>query len=227
MDRPNLSTCWRAELVSRIRANFWLKFFGVPAFIAVFFVSYFLLLRFPLFDVTLMPVTSFDLAIPYQPAVLVIYFSLWLYVSIPPTLLQNRAELLTHAKIAAMMGLVGLGIFFFWPTAVPPAASMIKGDAGLSWLKQVDAAGNACPSLHVAFAVYSGIWLHRVLVEMRQSLAMRLFNIIWCLGIAYSTLATKQHVIVDVLAGAVLGLIAGTFRWRLPVVDRVPDAVVE
>jgi membrane-associated phospholipid phosphatase len=227
MDSPNFSNSWRTDLVSRIRANFWLKFFGVPAFIAVFFVTYFLLLRFPVFDVTLMPVTALDLAIPYQPAALVVYFSLWLYVSIAPTLLRNREELLTHGKIAAVMGLVGLGIFFFWPTAVPLGPGLINADAALSWLKQVDAAGNACPSLHVAFAVYSGIWLHRVLVEMQLPLAVRLLNGVWCLGIAYSTLATKQHVIVDVMAGGLLGLIAGTIRWRLPVEGSVSGALVE
>ena len=70
------------------------------------------------------------------------------------------------------MGLVGFAIFFFWPTAIPHAAGLREtGGTALSWLKQVDAAGNACPSLHVAFAVFSGLWLDRALTEMRLPIA--------------------------------------------------------
>ena len=210
MEVLTLSTSRRGEIGSRLIAHWRLKLAGVPAFIVVFFAAYFLLLRFPVFEVTTMPLTAFDAAIPFQPASLVIYFSLWFYVSLAPAMLQDRGELLFHGRVAGCMSLVGLGVFFFWPTTVPLGDSLRDVDgAGLAWLKQVDSAGNACPSLHVAFAVFSGVWLDRVLVEMRLPAITRWLNLAWCLAIAYSTLSTKQHVLVDVIAGAALGATAG------------------
>jgi len=210
MAHPHPRSCWRSEVVSRLGAQWQLKFFGVPVFIGVFFAAYFLLLRFPVFEVTLMPVTALDEAIPFQPTSLIAYFSLWLYVSLAPALLKTREELLFHGKVAATVGMVGFAIFFFWPTAIPHAAGLRETDVStLSWLKQIDAAGNACPSLHVAFAVLSGFWLHRTLSQIRAPKALRWLNIAWCGVIAYSTLSTKQHVVVDVIGGAFLGSIGG------------------
>lgn len=214
MDVLTLSNSRRAEIGFRLLAHWRLKLLGIPVFIVVFFAAYFLLLRYPLFAVTTMPLSALDAVIPFQPASLAIYFSLWFYVSLAPALLQDRDELLLHGKVAGGMSLVGLGIFLFWPTTVPLGASLRDVDAaGLSWLKQVDSAGNACPSLHVAFAVFAGMWLDRVLVEMRLPVAARCLNLAWCVAIAYSTLSTKQHVLVDVIAGAALGAMAGIIGY--------------
>ena len=215
-------------------AQWQLKMWGLPVFVGIFFAAYFLLLRYPVFDVTLMPVTAVDAAISFQPASLAVYFSLWVYVSLAPALLKTREELVFHGKVAAGMGLVGFAIFFFWPTAIPHAAGLREtGGSTLSWLKQVDAAGNACPSLHVAFAVFSGLWLDRALREMRLPIVVRLVNLTWCAAIAYSTLSTKQHVLVDVVGGGVLGVIAGRFRFlpapprRRLIAARTEDAIVQ
>jgi membrane-associated phospholipid phosphatase len=214
MERSNFSQTRYTDFQSRLCAQWRLKLLGLPAFIVIFFLAYFLLLRFPLFAVRPMPVTAIDEAIAFQPVSLVIYFSLWFYVCMAAALLRTRAELMFHAKVAGAMGLVGFAIFFFWPTAVPAAAGLRETDvATLSWLKQVDAAGNACPSLHVAFAVFSGLWLNRSLKEMRLPLGLRLVNAAWCVAIAYSTLATKQHVLVDVFAGGILGTVAGAIQY--------------
>jgi len=74
----------------------------------------------------------------------------------------------------------------------------------------VDAAGNACPSLHVATAVFSGFWLHWLLPTVGLGGRTRLTSAVWCTAIAYSTMATKQHVALDVAAGAALGF---TLAW--------------
>lgn len=226
MESPTLTNGWHSELGSRLRSNWGLKFAGIPVFVGVFFAAYFLLLRFPVFAVTIMPVTAIDQAIGYSPWALVAYFSLWFYVSLAPSLLQNRRELLFHGTVAAVMGITGMAIFFFWPTAVPMGAGLSDKDLeALAWLKQVDATGNACPSLHVAFAVFSGMWLDRVLRAMRVPPIGRLLNLFWCLAIAYSTLATKQHVFIDVVAGAILGCAAGLIRLRAPC-DRIAPVAV-
>jgi membrane-associated phospholipid phosphatase len=209
----------------RLRSNWPLKLVGIPVFVGLFFTAYFLLLRHPIFPVRLMPVSAIDRGIGYSPWALGAYFSLWFYVSLAPSLLKDRRELLFHGTVAAAMGLTGLMVFFFWPTAVPVGAGLSANDLeALAWLKQVDAAGNACPSLHVAFAVFSGIWLDRVLRDLRMPWT-RPINLIWCLAICYSTLATKQHVLLDVVGGAALGGIAGIVRRRERSGNRSPSQI--
>jgi membrane-associated phospholipid phosphatase len=203
----------RAELHARIAANWWLKFFGITAFITVFFFGYFVLLRFPLFGVTVMPLTAVDRLVTFQPWALGLYVSLWLYVSLPPTLLQTRPEFYAYGWVAGALAVVGLAIFLFWPTSIPPTTGIEwSSHPGFSVLKRVDAAQNACPSLHVAFAVFSGLWLDRVLRKMPVTVFVRVLSAAWCLGIVYSTIATRQHVAVDVAAGAALGLLMGLIR---------------
>jgi membrane-associated phospholipid phosphatase len=207
-----------ADLTARFGANWWLKFFGITAFITVFFFGYFALLRFPVFPVTVMPLIWLDRLIPFQPAALGLYLSLWFYVSLPPTLLRTRPELFAYGWIAGGVAVLGLAIFFFWPTAIPVATGIEWADYPVfAGLKSVDAAQNACPSLHVAFAVFSGLWLDRILWTMRVGGGGRVLNAAWCVGIVYSTIATRQHVAVDAVAGAVLGLLAG---WIKPQVLR-------
>ena len=212
--RAPASSLW-IEVRSRIAAHWVLKFVGISTFITIFFAGYFVLLRFPVFPVTTMPVVALDRMIGFHPSALVLYVSLWVYVSLPPTLLRERAMLLAYGRIAGGLAVVGLALFFFWPTSTPAATGIEWADyPALAWLKGVDAAENACPSLHVAFAVLSGVWLDRIARALGGSRFMRVLNVGWCCGIVYSTLATRQHVILDVAAGAVLGWAAGAIKPR-------------
>ena len=133
--------------------------------------------------------------------------SLWLFVGIAPMLLRQRGEMLTYALWMAALCSSGLAIFYVWPTAVPPLLLDLDQHPALAVLQRVDAAGNACPSLHVASAVFSAIWLSRLLRELRAAASARLLNWGWLILIVYSTLAIKQHVVLDAVAGGLLGLV--------------------
>jgi membrane-associated phospholipid phosphatase len=87
----------------------------------------------------------------------------------------------------------------------------------------MDASGNALPSLHVATAVFSGIWLHHLLRRFGAPPWILILNWAWCTGIVYSAMATRQHVAVDVLAGLVLGVLAAGLSLRLRVGKRTTD----
>lgn len=184
------------------------------AFTLVFFLGYVYLLRNPAFPVATMPHTALDRLIDFQPLALPVYLSLWVYVSMPPILMLTRREIVEFGVWIGALCIVGLSIFYYWPNAVPPANIDWALYPGMAFLKGVDAAGNACPSLHVATAVFAGLWVHRLLPRVANSLAVRWFNAIWCVAIAYSTLATKQHVAVDVFAGIALGLAFGGLSLR-------------
>lgn len=185
----------------------WLKAAGSALFIWLFFEAYFFLLRYPHAQVSTMPLTWLDTVIPMQGWAWVPYLSLWFYTCLPPALLPNLRQLLYYGLSVGSACLLGLLIFYFWPTVVP-AFERPPGSA-LALLEGVDTAGNACPSLHVAIAVFSLLWLDRQLSSVGAGRAWRIGNGAWCLLIAYSTLATKQHVVLDVLGGVLLGGLGG------------------
>lgn len=193
------------ELLQRVRTLWIVKMTGTTLGISVFMMSYFWVLRNPSSEVTLMPLTALDRAIGFHPWALPIYLSLWVYISLGPAILRTGRELAGYGLATFAVGLIGLGIFIVWPTAVAPLAIDWTEYPSMTYLKQLDLAGNACPSLHVAFAVFTAIWLQRLLREIKAGPALLTLNWLWCLGILYSTVATLQHVVLDVLAGALLG----------------------
>lgn len=206
---------WASEVGRGVRRLFWLKFVGISAFMWIFFVGYFHLLRHPAYPLTEMPLTALDRLISFQPAALAAYLSLWIYVGIAPSLLLTVRALIVYGLWAAGLCLVGLACFYFWPTAIPVTAMDTSGHPAFALLQGVDAAGNACPSLHVATAMFSAVWIDHLLRRLNVPSAARLINAIWFVAIAYSTLAVKQHVVVDVLAGVVLGLVFALVSLRL------------
>lgn len=205
---------WGRECLRRLTTHSLLKSLGIPAFMVLFFVGYFLVAQHPVFSVTPIPDTGLDRAIGFQPWALWLYASLWVYVSLPPGLIVDRRELVTYGLAALWLSLAGMIVFFLWPTATPqPDIDWIRYPS-YAFLKTADQARNACPSLHVAFAVFSGFWIDRMLCRMNTRVPIRLMNVVWGLAIIYSTLATKQHVALDALGGAALGGIAAVLHWH-------------
>ena len=197
---------WLQQAALGFRYYWWLKVPATTAAMALFFVGYFWLLRHPVFPVTVIPVISLDRWIAFQPWSIALYASLWVYISLVPMLLQPWRELLPYLSAATLLSLAGFVIFFFWPTAAPRPEIDWARYPSVAFLKSVDAAGNACPSLHVAFSVVSGLWLERWLRRAHAPATPRIISAFWCLAIIYSTLATKQHVALDAAAGVALGL---------------------
>ncbi len=213
LNENNQRLPWYRQAATAISTHIYLKSIGTPLFIGLFFGAYFYVLKNPVYPITVMPVSFLDRLIPFQPLAFYVYVSLWVYVSLPPALLASRRELYGYGAAMAATCLAGLAIFYFWPTAVPPADIDWARYPEMEFLKNLDASGNACPSLHVATVVFSGMWLHRLLRRFGAPLWMLMINGGWCAGIVYSTLAVRQHVAVDVLAGLALGVLAA--RWSL------------
>ncbi len=190
------------------------KMIGTALGMTVFFVAYFWVLNHPVAPVTTMPLTAVDRLIGFWPGALPLYLSLWFYVSLAPALLTDRRELVSYGLAWVALSGIGLGIFLFWPTIVPRPDVDWSLHPSIAFLKSVDLSGNACPSLHVAFAVFSAVWFERLLRQMGAGRLVRAGSWLWCLGILYSTIATRQHVALDVLAGTGLGAIVATLHLR-------------
>ena len=212
--RPYSVSQTQPHWASVAKSYFWFKFFGVSGFIALFFIFYFYLLRNPAYPVVVIPVLALDDLVKFQPIGFPIYVSLWLYVSLPVMLMSTRREIVGYGGWIGGLCAVALLIFYFYPNAVPPAHIDWSAYPAIDFLKNIDASGNACPSLHVGTAVFTAIWLHHQLGKVQIFRFAKPLNLLWCLAIAYSTLATKQHVVVDLIAGAALGAIIAWLSLR-------------
>jgi membrane-associated phospholipid phosphatase len=221
---------WARDITLRLRLQWFWKAVGLTGFMWIFFTLYFHLLRHPAQAVFVMPLTTLDRAIAFQPAAFVAYASLWLYVGLPAALMLSLRELFFYGLWIGSLCLTGLACFYFWPSAVPAydyaaaAAQSGTAHAGIQLLQGVDAAGNACPSLHVATATFSAMWLHKLLRATAAKLPWFVLNTTWLVLIVYSTLAIKQHVVWDVLAGLLLAVAFALPALRLnPPVVRVNE----
>ena len=214
MNENNQQPSWHRHAANALAKHSVHKGIGTTLSFSLFFVAYFYLLKHPVYPAIVMPFTWIDSLISFQPLAMPLYLSLWVYVSLPTALLETRHDLNRYASAMAGTCLVGLIIFLFWPTIVPAADIDWAQYPAVDFLKKIDAAGNAFPSLHVATAVFSGIWLHYLLRRFGAPVWIHSLNGMWCIGIVYSTLATRQHVAVDVLDGLALGGLAAWLSLR-------------
>lgn len=181
---------------------------GTAGGIALFFYAYFWAMRHPLAATTVMPLTWIDQRIGFHPQAFALYASLWLYISLGTALCRDFRALALFGVASLGMSLAGFAAFMLAPTRVP--------DFGIDWslypwlefMKRVDVTGNACPSLHAAFCVFTAAVLHRQLESLEAPRWLLAGNLLWGLGILGSTVATRQHVALDVVAGAALGGVA-------------------
>lgn len=203
------------SLFTRISSHFWLKALATPLFMAGFFVAYFAILRNPLTPPTVIPFTAPDHWIGFQPLALIPYASLWFYIILPTALMMKFRELLDYTAGAAALSVMGLGIFYFWPSITPPADIDWVAYPSIQFLKSLDASGNACPSLHAAFAVFTIVWFARMLRRVNAPVLAHAINVLWGVAILYSTLATRQHVAIDMVAGTLLGGLTALLNVRL------------
>ena len=217
---------WHRQVAWVIPKNFYHKSIGTTLFIGLFFSAYFYLLKNPASPATVMPMTFLDHLIDFQPMALPVYLSLWVYVSLPPAFFSTRRELYGYGLSIALTCLAGLSIFYFWPTAAPAATIDWTRYPQMLFLKNIDASGNACPSLHVTTAFFSAIWLHHLLRRLGAPWWVLMLNATWCTAIVYSTLATRQHVAVDMWAGLLLGGLAAWLSLRSRVLTKAVDPAI-
>jgi len=205
---------WTHELKRRASSLWILKMLATMGGIAIFFYAYFWVMRHPLSAMTVMPVTWIDDLVPFFPQSFLLYVTLWVYVALAPALAKDGWELASWGAVSLAMAVVGLGIFMVLPTKIPTTSVDWLRHPPRAFLKTVDVAGNACPSLHAAFAVFTAVVLHRLLTAIRAPRALLACNALWCLGIVYSAIATRQHVALDVVAGLLLAGVAA-IAYRL------------
>ena len=169
------------------------------------------------------PEIALDRAFPLIPAWAIVYGALYVFLILLPILVVRQEELIRRTVYAYLLIWITAYLFFFvfYPTAAPRPEKVIgEGFAvwGLSILYSSDPPYNCFPSLHVAHSFVSALASYRV------HRGLGIVALICATLVALSTLFTKQHYILDVLAGVLLALIAYAIFLRkesqVPAFDR-------
>jgi membrane-associated phospholipid phosphatase len=178
-------------------------------------VPYFSLQRASSFPVLRVPETSLDRAIAFEPDWIWIYVSIAVLVPLAPALARDRTALRRYAAGLACLCLPCFALFFLLPVE-GPRPSLVPEHALYGWIVSVDRSTNSLPSLHAGLALYSLLYIGRVLQQERGPArgALRLAGWLWGAAILYSTLATKQHWVVDLPAGMAIAFCAHRLAWR-------------
>lgn len=178
---------------------------------AVFWAGYGTLGRHAIFPIHEVPKLWLDRAIPFQPEPWSwVYLSHFIFTGGVPWLLPTRDLIRRYTVCVAVMALTSFSVFFFWPTHVSRTADIGDGLA-MGLIANYDVPLNAFPSLHAAFLVAMGALALRVFAVPRTVIVV---CAIWVVAILYSTIATRQHYSLDLLAGGMLGWFAHWVAWR-------------
>jgi hypothetical protein len=208
---PDTAAAARA-LADRVAAHWRFKVVAGGALTAGFLTLYLLVQHCHLVPQTAMPVTALDRWIGFHPGLVWLYESFGLYLPIAPWLMTQRSDLVSYCWVVSGMSLLAFAVFLVWPTSVlRPVAP--PGYLAFRLLTAVDGPVNACPSLHAAMSVFSATCAHTIFRRLGDPGVFRFLNGAWCAAILYATLATKQHMAADVVAGAALG-VAASLCWR-------------
>ena len=152
-----------------------------------------------------MPEVALDRAVPVQPAWMLVYGSLYVFVFLP--LLVVREEQLLRRAMRAYLTVLTVAYvgFVAYPTVAPWPAE-VRGDGFSAWCLRLqyslDWRYNCFPSLHVAHSFVSALTCSRV------HRGVGFAAVLWASLIGISTLYTKQHYVVDVIAGTLLAYVA-------------------
>jgi fatty acid desaturase len=135
------------------------------------------------------PATPLDGAIPFWPMFVFPYLSFYLLAAAPLLVIHDRQRLRDIAYGFCLIVAVSTIVFLLWPNRIEMAETNALVQACLAG----DLDRNACPSLHASLALYAALASRRGLISA------------WTIVVIASTLLIKHHVVIDVVAGMLLG----------------------
>ena len=150
-----------------------------------------------------LPMLVVDSAIPLVPWTFLIYTSDYFLVFLVVLMHPNEESFRRFARQAFFVLLACGAFFVFYPTTYPrpqyPQVSSVLVESVMWLVSHADTPNNCFPSLHVSLTGIATLSLRFA----RPKLFLRF--VFWSFLIFASTLSTKQHYLMDVLAG--LGVI--------------------
>jgi membrane-associated phospholipid phosphatase len=166
-----------------------------------------------------MPELALDHAMVLQPAWMIVYGSLYVFVLLPLIVVRQEQLFRRALKWLFVLTVAYIG-FITYPTIAPrPDVVLESGFAAWSLRLQysLDQPYNCFPSLHVAHSFVSALAAYRVHRGVGIAAAL------WAVLVGVSTVYTKQHYVVDVVAGAAMAYAAYVMFLRSYPRERVPE----
>jgi membrane-associated phospholipid phosphatase len=154
-----------------------------------------------------------ELAVPFVPAAVLVYMSIYLLFCAAPFVLHTRHELDALAMTLSVVIAIAGACFLLFPADLLFPSEV---DAGVwvdlvGFAKRLALTYNLAPSLHVAFCtVCVGAY-----ARWARPIG-RLLLWLWAAAVGASTLLLHQHYVVDVVSGyalAMAGVRWGYQRW--------------
>jgi membrane-associated phospholipid phosphatase len=219
----------RAPAADRIRWSMVVEMLSRPYRVSIPMVVLVLLVPFYLYIAELarersllhVPELVLDRVLPLRPTWALVYGSLYLFLILLPVFVVRQEEQIRRTVLAYLMvWMVAYICFLVYPTMAPRPAKVI-GEGfvvwGLRFLYSSDPPYNCFPSLHVAHSFVSALTCYRVHrgVGIAAALCASLIGV--------STLFTKQHYVVDVIAGTLLATLAYALFLRSYPRESVPE----
>lgn len=200
------------ELLRRVQTLLWPKLGLTLAVNLLFWGGYGWLARHAVFPVQPMARTWLDEAVGFSPEPwAAVYLSQFLLTGLLPWLIDSPQVLRRYVGAMFLLSAVSFVVFLVWPVA-SPRPSGTTGSTLLAWIFRADGIYNAFPSLHAGFLVLIGGLGWRMFGQ-RLSPAVIVLFVAWAAAILYSTLATRQHYVWDLVAGCAVGLVADRLAW--------------
>jgi membrane-associated phospholipid phosphatase len=184
-------------------------------------VMYFAPQLWPVYPDSPAPVLPVDHWVPFSANWAAFYQSVFFAHILALWLPGNAGAVRGYTRDIAFAYAGAAVAFWLYPTLSPRPDGT---DALLyRWLiAHVDGPRNAFPSLHAALATLAGGYLWRHFRAAGASMLWPVALVLWWITLLYSTLATRQHRVLDLVAGVALaGLIVFCTRrrWRALAVE--------
>ena len=167
------------------------------------------------------PAVALDGAIPLIPAWSLVYGALYVFLIVLPLFVVREEEHLRRTVWAYLsVWITAYLCFLAYPTVAPRPEEVVGvgfGAWGLRLLYELDPPYNCLPSLHVAHSFVSA------LACLRVHRVVGIAGIVSASLVGLSTLFTKQHYVLDVIAGTLLAVVAYAIFLRPRRREQVPE----
>jgi membrane-associated phospholipid phosphatase len=164
-----------------------------------------------------LPYTHWDYLVPFLPQTIWIYMSEYFFFLVTYVALRREENVNRFFFSFLFQQTVAVLVFLAWPTTFPRSLFPLNPEMmdhftfGLfAYLRSVDTPASCCPSLHV-----SSIFLCMLVFLDEKQARLRAVLWVWGAMIIATTVTTKQHYVIDVVVGLMLGLTSFFLFHRL------------
>lgn len=171
-------------------------------------LPYFLLQYFPLREPVIVPPSGLDQMIPFLPATMWIYQSLYVLLVLAGFSALRNMDLDHLGGSILAQAAAAFVCFAVFPTAVQRPSSGIDPSSLYAVWTGFEKPLHAVPSLHASFCATLLCFSHIFPRFVRRAVQF------WIAAVLVSTLTTEQHVVLDLAAGLVLGFLSVALTRR-------------